>query len=81
MIISGLLDTFTYLRRHKLLVTIGYCVVCYLLALPLCAPVDYLMESEREDRLSVPFQGGIYLFVSQVSLRMTDRRSSSICRH
>jgi hypothetical protein len=39
VIISGLLDTFKRLRRHKMFVTIGYCVVCFLLALPICAPV------------------------------------------
>lgn len=40
VIISGLLDTFTQMRRYKVLVTLSYCVVCYLLALPLCAPVN-----------------------------------------
>ncbi|CAF4053272.1 unnamed protein product [Adineta steineri] len=38
VIISGILDTFKSLRRHKVYVTIGYCVVCFLLALPICAP-------------------------------------------
>ena len=45
VIISGLLDTFKSLRRHKMLVTIGYCVVCFLLALPICAPVIKAMKS------------------------------------
>ncbi|CAF3973020.1 unnamed protein product [Rotaria sp. Silwood1] len=38
VIISGLLDSFKQLRRHKIFVTISYCIVCYLLALPICAP-------------------------------------------
>ncbi|CAF3293129.1 unnamed protein product [Rotaria socialis] len=38
VIISGLLDTFKSLRRHKISVTISYCTICYLLALPICAP-------------------------------------------
>lgn len=37
--ISGLLDTFTRLRPYKTWVIIGYCLVCFLLALPMCAPV------------------------------------------
>ncbi|CAF2974178.1 unnamed protein product [Rotaria socialis] len=39
--ISGLLDNFSGLRRYKPFVIIGYCVACYLLALPMCAPIVF----------------------------------------
>ena len=39
VVIASLLDTFKELRQHKVLVSIGYCIICYLLALPMCAPV------------------------------------------
>ncbi|CAF2541459.1 unnamed protein product [Rotaria sp. Silwood2] len=42
--ISGLLDTFTSLRRYKTYFILGYCVVCFLLALPMCTP---FMEDVR----------------------------------
>ncbi|CAF3893010.1 unnamed protein product [Rotaria sp. Silwood1] len=38
VLISGLLDTFTKLRRYKIFVVIGYCIVGFLLALPMCTP-------------------------------------------
>ncbi|CAF1274399.1 unnamed protein product [Rotaria sordida] len=38
VIISGLLDNFKQLRRYKIFVVIGYCIVGFLLALPMCAP-------------------------------------------
>ncbi|CAF1299631.1 unnamed protein product [Rotaria sordida] len=39
VVIAGLLDTFKQLRQHKLFVSISYCIFCYLLALPICAPI------------------------------------------
>ncbi|CAF1219759.1 unnamed protein product [Rotaria sp. Silwood1] len=38
VVIASLLDTFKQLRQHKLFVSISYCIFCYLLALPMCAP-------------------------------------------
>ncbi|CAF3356174.1 unnamed protein product [Rotaria sp. Silwood2] len=38
VVISGILDTFTQLRRYKIFVVIGYCIVGFLLALPMCTP-------------------------------------------
>ncbi|CAF4371826.1 unnamed protein product [Rotaria sp. Silwood2] len=56
VIISGLLDTFKQLRRHKVFVTISYCIVCYLLALPICAPGGiylFTLMNEYASNLSV----------------------------
>jgi hypothetical protein len=47
--ISGLLDTFPSLRRFKFYVIIGYCIVCFLLAIPMCAPVS--REREENDEI------------------------------
>ncbi|CAF4851966.1 unnamed protein product [Rotaria sp. Silwood1] len=56
VIISGLLDSFKQLRRHKIFVTISYCIVCYLLALPICAPGGiylFTLMNEYASNLSV----------------------------
>ncbi|CAF3356088.1 unnamed protein product [Rotaria socialis] len=56
VIISGLLDTFKSLRRHKISVTISYCTICYLLALPICAPGGiyiFTLMNEYASNLSV----------------------------
>ncbi|CAF1230475.1 unnamed protein product [Rotaria sp. Silwood1] len=54
--ISGLLDTFTSLRRYKPFIILGYCVVCFLLALPMCAPGGiylFTLMNEYSANLSV----------------------------
>ncbi|CAF4434579.1 unnamed protein product [Rotaria socialis] len=54
--ISGLLDNFSGLRRYKPFVIIGYCVACYLLALPMCAPGGiylFTLMNEYSANLSV----------------------------
>ncbi|CAF1329947.1 unnamed protein product [Rotaria sordida] len=56
VIISGLLDTFKQLRRHKVFVTISYCIVCFFLALPICAPGGiylFTLMNEYASNLSV----------------------------
>ncbi|CAF1064259.1 unnamed protein product [Rotaria sordida] len=54
--ISGILDTFTNLRRYKTFVILGYCAVCFLLALPMCAPGGiylFTLMNEYSSNLSV----------------------------
>ncbi|CAF1249713.1 unnamed protein product [Adineta steineri] len=54
--ISGLLDTFPSLRRYKTYVIIGYCSVCFLVALPICAPGGiylFTLMNEYSANLSV----------------------------
>ncbi|UJR35040.1 hypothetical protein I4U23_027816 [Adineta vaga] len=65
VIISGLLDTFKRLRRHKMFVTIGYCIVCFLLALPICAPGGiylFILMNEYAANLSV-YLCGFFEFI------------------
>ena len=46
--ISGILDTFSSLRRYKIFIIIGYCMGCFLLALPMCAPVNRKVKIDDE---------------------------------
>ncbi|CAF1230985.1 unnamed protein product [Adineta ricciae] len=65
VIISGLLDTFKRLRRHKMFVTIGYCGLCFLLALPICAPGGiylFILMNEYAANLSV-YVCGFFEFI------------------
>lgn len=88
VIISGLLDTFVYLRRHKFLVTIGYCVFCYLLALPLCAPVNFLVEKEKNENFFVFFFRAEFIFllveiekIFSLFFFFIDHSIVCVCRH
>ncbi|CAF3666325.1 unnamed protein product [Rotaria sp. Silwood1] len=47
VVIASLLDTFKQLRQHKLFVSISYCIFCYLLALPMCAPIIFFSSIIR----------------------------------
>ncbi|CAF0862783.1 unnamed protein product [Adineta ricciae] len=54
--ISGIVDTFSSLRRYKTYIIIGYCVVCFLAALPMCAPGGiylFTLMNEYSANLSV----------------------------
>ena len=48
VVISGIVDSFPKLRRYKSYVIIGYCMVCFLLALPMCAPVSNMKQKETK---------------------------------
>lgn len=48
VVISGIVDSFPKLRRYKSYVIIGYCIVCFLLALPMCAPVSDIEIKDNE---------------------------------
>lgn len=75
VVISGIVDSFPKLRRYKSYVIIGYCIVCFLLALPMCAPVSNMKQKKMKSTFDLLI--GWNLFIRMYSFHILSETNMS----